>query len=371
MTHDISVVICAHTEERWEKLVCAVESLECQSIAPCEILVVIDHNLALANRVYRRMPSVRVIENDQRPGISGARNSGIAAARGAIVAFLDDDAITAPDWLEQLLAGYSSPDIVGVGGAIEPQWESGRPRWFPPEFDWVVGCTYQGMPCEPKPVRNLIGCNMSFRREVFAQIGGFHDEIGRVGARPSGCDETELCIRLGQRLPGALLLYIPCARVSHHVPEARARWDYFSARCLLEGRSKALVARLVGAGAGSATERTYTLRTLPRGIARGLADWLLRRDLGGLARAGAITLGLAITTVGYIQGMASQMFARRSRVAAAPPADFVLATEVAPAGRSADRPPAWTEQHLSSTQVDDQPQALQARFQSPANEVPA
>ena len=100
-----------------------------------------------------------------------------------------------------------------MGGAIEPLWESDRPRWFPPEFDWVVGCTYRGMPCEPKPVRNLIGCNMSFRREVFAQIGGFRDEIGRVGARPSGCDETELCIRLGQRLPHALLLYSPCARV--------------------------------------------------------------------------------------------------------------------------------------------------------------
>ena len=56
---DISVVICAHTEERWEQLVCAVESLECQSVAPREILVVIDHNMALANRVYRRLPSVR------------------------------------------------------------------------------------------------------------------------------------------------------------------------------------------------------------------------------------------------------------------------------------------------------------------------
>ena len=80
----------------------------------------------------------------QQRGISGARNSGIAAARGAIIAFLDDDAIAAPDWLEQLLAGYSSPNVLGVGGAIEPQWQGGRPRWFPPEFDWVVGCTYLG-----------------------------------------------------------------------------------------------------------------------------------------------------------------------------------------------------------------------------------
>jgi GT2 family glycosyltransferase len=316
--HDISVVICAHTEERWEQLERAVDSLQRQSIAPYEILVVIDHNPALADRAYRRLPTVRVIENEQRRGISGARNSGIAAAGGAIIAFLDDDAIATPDWLEQLLAGYSSPNILGVGGAIEPLWQCDRPRWFPPEFDWVVGCTYLGMPDTAAPVRNLIGCNMSFRREVFAHVGGFDEQIGRVGARPAGCDETELCIRLGRRLSHALLLYSPQARVQHYVPAARAHWDYFSARCLLEGRSKALVARLVGAGAGSATERAYTLRTLPRGVARGLVDALIRSDLSGLARACAITLGLMITIIGYIQGMVGQAFARRSAALPAP-----------------------------------------------------
>ena len=85
-----------------------------------------------------------------------------------------------------------------------------------------------------------------------------------------------------------------------------------------KGRSKALVARLVGAGAGSATERAYTLRTLPRGVARGLVDTLVRCDPGGLARAGAITLGLAITSAGYLQGMAGQLLARRSQRRAVP-----------------------------------------------------
>jgi hypothetical protein len=234
------------------------------------------------------------------------------------LALLDDDATAAPDWLEQLLAGYCSPNTLGVGGAIEPHWQSRRPRWFPEEFDWVVGCTYRGMPSEPAPVRNLIGCNMSFRRQVFDQIGGFRDEIGRVGAQPFGCDETELCIRLRQRLPHAQLLYMPAARVHHDVPAARARWVYFRERCLLEGRSKALVARLVGAGDGSATERAYALRTLPRGFARGLYAALLDCDLSGIARAGAIGLGLAITTAGYIQGMAGQVTACRAAVAAAP-----------------------------------------------------
>jgi hypothetical protein len=104
------------------------------------------------------------------------------------------------------------------------------------------------------------------------------------------------------------------------VPAGRARWAYCHVRCLLEGRSKALVAQLVGARAGSATERAYTLRTLPRGVARGLVDALVRYDLSGLARTSAIMLGLAITSAGYLQGMAGQLLARRSGVAPAPPA---------------------------------------------------
>jgi hypothetical protein len=86
----------------------------------------------------------------------------------------------------------------------------------------------------------------------------------------------------------------------------------------MEGRSKALVARLVGAVDGSATERAYVLRTLPQGFARGLYAALVDGDLSGMARAGAIGLGLAITAAGYIQGMAGQVTARRAAVAAAP-----------------------------------------------------
>jgi GT2 family glycosyltransferase len=314
---DVSVIICTHTEARLAYLAQAVESLRRQSASPREILVVVDHNPALAERVRQNTPGVAVIESQERGGTSGARNSGVAAARGAIIAFLDDDAIAAPDWLEQLLASYTDA-VLGAGGAIEPLWEGHRPVWFPEEFNWVVGCTYRGMPQEPAAVRNLIGCNMSFRRQIFERIGGFRDGLGRVGAQPFGCEETELCIRLGQRLPHAALCYNPRARVRHHVPPARARWSYFRARCYLEGRSKAQIAQLVGAGAGSATERAYALRTLPLGIARGLYDAVVRGDPRGLARAGAIAVGLSITAMGYLRGMASQQLARRSMPAPAP-----------------------------------------------------
>lgn len=301
---DVSVVICAYTEERWQDLVAAIASVREQSAPAREIIIVVDHNDGLLDRVHRQIPDVVAVANAEARGLSGARNSGVAVARGAIIAFLDDDAVAAPDWLEHLRVGYDDPRVLGVGGAIEPAWTSRRPPWFPDEFYWVMGCTYRGMPETTAAVRNLIGANMSFRREVFEVVGGFNAGVGRVGALPVGCEETELCIRGLQRWPTGVWRYEPRARVSHTVLARRTRWEYFRSRCYAEGRSKAVVSRLVGAGDGLASEWVYTLRTLPAGVVRGLAAAVRHRDPAGLARAGAIVAGLTITTVGYVAGTA-------------------------------------------------------------------
>jgi GT2 family glycosyltransferase len=298
---DTSVVICAYTEDRWECLLKSVESIKRQRVPAKEIIIVIDHNPRLFARAQAHIQDVVIVENTQARGLSGARNSGIAVATGVIIAFLDEDARADEDWLARLSNAYNDPQVVGVGGSIVPLWQSGRPSWFPSEFDWVVGCTYTGMPTTTAPVRNLIGCNMSFRREVFATVGGFRNGIGRVGTRPVGCEETELCIRVRQQCPQTTLYYEPQARVHHLVPDSRARWEYFRARCYAEGLSKALVSRLVGAEQGLSSERTYTLRTLPRGVGQGVRD-AFRGQLSGLLRVCAIIAGLALTTTGYIVG---------------------------------------------------------------------
>jgi len=302
----LSVVMCAYTEQRWDDMVAAVRSVQRQSVAPREVILVIDHNPALFDRARAAFPNVVVIENRQPRGLSGARNSGVAVAQGAVIAFLDEDALAAPDWLEQLSAHYTDPQVMGVGGAIEPMWIGGRPGWFPEEFDWVVGCTYRGMPQTATPVRNLIGCNMSLRREVVVAVSGFRSGIGRIGTHPVGCEETELCIRARQRWPKGLFLYEPRARVRHRVPAQRGTWAYFRARCYAEGLSKALVTHFVGAGDGLSSERTYTLRTLPAGVFRGLTEGVTRGDLSGVERAAAIVAGLAITMIGYARGSLAQ-----------------------------------------------------------------
>lgn len=312
---DCSVIICAYTEARWHALVAAVASVHRQTLAACEVIVVIDHNPALYARAQTHLTKVKLIENWGPPGLSGARNSGIAQAQGAVIAFLDDDASASPDWLACLLPAYANPRVVGAGGAIEPDWAQGRPRWFPAEFDWVVGCTYQGLPSTTAPVRNLIGCNMSFRRPVIEAIGGFRDGVGQVGASMLRCDDTEFCIRLHQRLTSSILCYTPAARVLHLVPADRNTWTYFCTRCYTEGLAKSLVAKLVGAADGLSTERTYVLQTLPQGILRGLADTLLGRDPAGVLRAGAIIGGLLLTMGGYGIGWMVQRWQRmRQRI---------------------------------------------------------
>lgn len=298
---DISVVICTYTESRWEYLEMAVESLQRQNTQPLEIIVVVDYNVKLKERAQAFFPGAVVVENRRERGLSGARNSGIAVARGTVIAFLDDDAVATPDWIGHLCAAYTDPNVIGVGGIIEPLWQAGRPAWFPAEFDWVVGCTYRGLPETAMPVRNLIGANMSFRRNIFDELGSF-----RLGY---GCDETDFCIRVRQRWPEKVLLYNPPAKVIHQVPAGRANWGYFRARCYFEGGSKAVVSWLVGAQDGLSSERAYTLHTLPIGIIHGMKDAFFHGKLAGLARAGAIVAGLALTTSGYL---VSKLFVREA-----------------------------------------------------------
>ena len=311
MAVSVSVVICAYTEKRWDGILAAVDSVRRQRHPAAETILVIDHNPVLQERLAAVLPDVVVTANQGDQGLSGGRNTGIALASGDVVAFLDDDAVADPAWLARFADAYTDPAVAGVGGLTLPRWETARPAWFPEEFGWVVGCSYRGMPTSPAPVRNLHGGNASFRREVFDAVGGFSTGIGRtLGKRPLGCEETELCIRLGQHSRDSVLLYENRAVIWHLVPAERCRFSYFRSRCYAEGLSKALVTASVGSSDGLSAERRYTTSILPRGVARGLIDFVCGRP-SGLARAAAIISGLAQTTAGYLLGTLALRSRRR------------------------------------------------------------
>ena len=297
----VSVVICAYTCDRWDDTLAAVASVRSQTTAPEEIVVAVDHNPDLFSRLHTALPDVTVVENQHQRGLSGGKDTGVEVTSSDVVAFLDDDAVAHPDWLRHFRDAYTDDSIVGVGGTTLPRWETARPRWFPEEFDWVLGCTFTGR--EPGPVRNLLGGNASFRREVFSVAGGFPSHIGRTSAqsRPLGCEETEFCIRVRQHRPDWTYFFEPRAVIWHRVGAERERFAYFRSRCFAEGLSKAAVTRSVGVADGLSAERKYITRTLTRGVARGLGD-ALRGDRAGIEHSCAISVGLLATAAGYARG---------------------------------------------------------------------
>lgn len=302
-----TVVICVYTENRFGDVVAAVESVSAQDVAPAQVLVVVDHNPALLGRVREALPAeVRVLPNARTQGLSGARNTAIAAASGDVVVFLDDDATARPGWLRALLGPYADPEVVAVGGVARPRFPDTRPPVLPigdgdatGELDWVIGCTYTGQPTERAEVRNLMGCNMSLRRVAFARVGGFAEELGRIGGNPLGCEETELCIRVRQayRRSGrsARIVFEPAARVDHRVGVDRVHWSYLRRRCWSEGLSKAAVAQLVGSDDALSTERAYVRSVLPGAVVRELRA-------GRPASAAAVVVALTWTAAGYLRG---------------------------------------------------------------------
>jgi len=309
-----TVVVCAFADERLELTHTAVAAVLAQQPVPHEVILVIDHNESLAEQLHARLPeSVVVVANAGERGLSSARNTAVSLATGDVVAFLDDDAVPRPGWLATLLAAFADPTVVGVGGKAVPAWQDHQPGWFPNTYLWVVGCSYEGQP-ETGAVRNPIGCNMVFRRAVFEQAGLFDTQIGRLGSRPLGCEETELCIRAAREMPGTQFVLVRGAEIDHWVPQGRGVWSYFVRRCYYEGISKALV-RTLGDTRSLDTERTYVTRALPSEALRsGWAALRGRQPAAALGRVTAILIGLLAAAGGYARG--AVMF-RRSPSAAA------------------------------------------------------
>ncbi len=238
---NISVIISTYSIERSKAVLECLNSLSKQTLQPNEVILVLDPNEKLIQYYSSRIHnSVKIVVSKSK-GLSNARNAGVKSAKGDIVAFIDDDAVADKDWLKNLTRNYASPNFLGAGGLIEPLWANGRPAWFPEELDWVVGCTYKGLPQKKCYVRNPIGCNMSFRKRVFDEIGYFKSNIGRSGQTLFGSEEAEFSSRLLTQIPQAKIIYDPSAVVYHRVPKQRTSFRYSMKRSFYEGASKKIM----------------------------------------------------------------------------------------------------------------------------------
>jgi len=262
-----SVIVSTYTKERESDVLRCLDSLFNQSRKPDEVILVLDPVDELVEFYSGLVPDKVRIVISSGFGLSNARNSGIDNAKGDVIAFLDDDAWADERWLENLLKNFEDEKVWVAGGRIVPVFDKGRPKWLSEELDWIVGCTYKGMPEEQAEVRNPIGANMAFRREVFEVAGKFKTEIGRYGKKLLGSEEAELCLRLKKFKPDVKVIYDPSAVVYHRVPENRVKLSYALKRAYYEGFSKAIL----GKKYQLTTEKNY-LRFILRSLLRRKLD---------------------------------------------------------------------------------------------------
>ncbi len=294
----MSVIICAYTENRWLQLKKAVTSVEAQTSLPIEIIVCIDHNEALLrkseeyfarDRPAEAIPLI-VVANKYNGHLGSARNTAAEFSSGEVLAFLDDDAAAAPDWLERLIVPYEDKRVGAVGGAPLPVFEVRRPRWFPYQFDWVFGCAYKGLPLTRAPLAHLIGANMSVRRHALQEIGGFHSDDH---------DDMDMSHRIA--FAHYQVLYEPLAVVRHFVPTARTTWHYFWRRCYFVNRGKVEAFADMQDAAHLGAEMSFVMRTITTGIPAEIHQ-IIRGDSSGFVRACAMIVGIALAGMGHISG---------------------------------------------------------------------
>jgi glucosyl-dolichyl phosphate glucuronosyltransferase len=280
----------------------AVEALLSGSDRPRRVIICVDRNEELYERVRVTWPQVTAVLNTRVRGASGARNSGAEFAETPFIAFLDDDVRIHEGWLSRLLEPFADPAVVGTGGGVKAGWPTSRPKWFPEEFDWVVGASYRGMPTVRSAVRNVWSENMAIRTQVFRAVGGFRSDFGKVGQHNSP-EDTDLCIRMAAAMAGGRWVYTPDAVAEHHVPVNRTRFSFFLRRSYNEGRGKLEMARLLGRQEKLQDERDYLFRTLPSGIWAGLWVTVRKGDVSGLLKAAAIVAGILASGLGAASGM--------------------------------------------------------------------
>jgi GT2 family glycosyltransferase len=196
----VSVVVCAYNAE--STMAPCLDSLRGVRYPAFEVVVVDDGSTDRTGQIADGYEGIHVIHQENK-GLSAARNVGIAASTGEIIAFTDSDCVVDPDWLHYLVATFLSSGQAAVGG----------PNLPPPEDSLVASCVAAspGGPLhvllDDEEAEHIPGCNMAFRREVLDEIGGFNPIYRAAG------DDVDVCWRLQEH--GYRIAFSPAAMVWH------------------------------------------------------------------------------------------------------------------------------------------------------------
>jgi GT2 family glycosyltransferase len=292
-SHFMTVSVVIVTLNRPDCVRRCLDCLQSQQPRPDQVIVVdASPDTRTRDLIANQYPGTVYLRNEIGYGhMTMSRNIGLMSATGEVIAFIDDDAFARPGWVANLLAAYIEPEIGAVGGRAMnnvPGEETagvndvGRMR-----ANGTLSANFAADTGEIREVDHMIGCNMSYRREVLAKLGGFREDC--LGTEVG--EETDMCLRVRQL--GYRLVFTPLAVVDHlGAPQARGRrfdvrYDYYH-------RRNNLVVRLRNFGPGAmllkylAAESIYTLKEF------------FRKFVGAFARLGVAIVGTIVgLTVGF------------------------------------------------------------------------
>jgi len=244
---NITAAIC--TYNRYDTLAKAIVSLTHQSLPDdrFEIIVVDnspDHGRSLEiSEDFDEIPNLKwIVEKTQ--GLSNARNVATANATAPLIAFMDDDAIASPSWLDKLAGAFVQfgEHANMAGGRVDPLWGAPRPHWLADDLlGFVSVVDWGGITRFAGKAEWVAGTNVAFRVDALKDAGGFSPNLGRTGSGHSllSNDENDVIARMGAK--GGRLIYVPDAVVEHLVPAERLTQTWFRRRVAWQAASDYLL----------------------------------------------------------------------------------------------------------------------------------
>jgi glycosyltransferase involved in cell wall biosynthesis len=248
-----SVIVC--TRNRAALLTRCIASIAAQHRSGTGVEVVVvdnasaDSTATVARRLQDEFDDLRYAY-EPVVGLSRARNHGIRIATGEVLVFIDDDAVAQPGWLDAMLDAHRASEVAAVAGRVRLDSSAARPWWFVPEVEQLFsGLDLGDRPRLLEPREWPFGTNMSVRRSVAIDLGGFPEELGRAGGSLLSNEETAFFEHLRRR--GLRIAYAPGAVVEHALPPDRLTIRYLARRAYAQGRSDARLHERLLADGGS------------------------------------------------------------------------------------------------------------------------
>ena len=241
----ISLVICTYNRDKY--LPEALESIRMQTADYRTFQLIIvdnkstDNTASIAKQFIENSPQLNIkYALETNKGLSFARNRGIKEADTLIIAYVDDDAILSPTYLEAMLKFFSEyPQAIGVGGKVIPKYEDGKePAWMNEYLNGFVGKVDYGTETRKydADMKYPAGCNMTYKKDILLKAGGFNNDL------TFRSDDKYIFFKIKELSDE--IYYVPDAYVHHYIDSHRLAFDNFKKLFLKTGNEEKIRTRL-------------------------------------------------------------------------------------------------------------------------------